>query len=71
MHVVLAVILVTIAFIINQCILADTRTQKLILGVSSLAISVVGSVAYLACGNIIPSMIMHASFAGFYTNGNK
>lgn len=66
-----AICIVTIAFVINQCILADTKTQKLILGVSSLVISVIGSLAFLACGSIIPSMIMHASFAGFYTSGKK
>ncbi len=71
MSTVFAVSIVSIAFIVNQCILADTKIQKLILGVSSFAISAIGSIAFLACGSIIPSMIMHASFAGFYTSGKK
>lgn len=67
----IAIGIVTIAFVLNQCILADTWNQRIILGTSSIAISIVGCVAYLSCGNMIPSMIMHASFAGFYTNSNK
>lgn len=71
MNTLAAVGIVTAAFVINQCILADTKVQKLILGISSFAISAIGSIAFLACGSIIPSMIMHASFAGFYTSGKK
>ncbi len=63
--------IVTLAFVINQCILADTLNQRIILGTSSFAISVVGCIAYLSCGSLIPSLVMHASFAGFYTNVNK
>lgn len=66
----LAIALVTLAFILNQILLASTWTQRLVLGYSSLAISLVGSIAFLASGSIIPSIIMHASFAGFYTSGS-
>ena len=52
MGTVLAVSIVSIAFIVNQCILADTKIQKLVLGVSSLAISMIGSIAFLSCGSI-------------------
>lgn len=67
----MAIALVTIAFILNQILLADTRVQKLVLGYSSLAISLVGSIAYLASGSLLPSIVMHASFAGFYTSGSE
>lgn len=68
MSIALSVGVVTFAFILNQVLLTDTWIQGIVLGYSSLAISVVGSIAYLASGSLIPSMIMHASFAGFYTN---
>jgi len=71
MGVPLAIALVTLAFILNQILLADTWAQRLVLGYSSLAISLVGSIAYFASGSIIPAMIMHASFAGFYTSGSE
>lgn len=61
---------VTFAFILNQTLLADTITQRVIMVFSSIAISVVGGVLFLASGSIIPSIIMHASFAGFYTSGS-
>ncbi|NLY32722.1 MAG: CPBP family intramembrane metalloprotease [Firmicutes bacterium] len=67
----LAIALVTLAFILNQVLLADTWPQRLVLGYSSFAISLVGSIAFLACGSIIPSILMHASFAGFYTSGSE
>lgn len=66
-----AIALVTIAFVLNQVLLADTWPQRLVLGYSSIAISLVGSIAYLASGSIIPSILMHASFAGFYTSGSE
>jgi len=66
----LAIAVVTMAFILNQVLLADTRTQRMVLGYSSLAISLVGSIVFLATGSIIPSLIMHASFAGFYTSNS-
>ncbi len=66
-----AIALVTLAFILNQVLLADTPIQRLILGYSSLAISLVGSIAYLASGSIIPSIVMHASFAGFYAGKSE
>ncbi len=71
MNVLLAVSLVTLAFILNQVLLTDTKTQALILGFSSISISIIGSIMFLASGSIIPSIIMHASFAGFYTNGSN
>ncbi len=70
MNTVIAVILVTVAFVLNQVLLTDTKIQGLVLGFSSVSISIVGSIMFLASGSIIPSMIMHASFAGFYANGN-
>lgn len=71
MNTVLAITVVTLAFILNQIVLADTWTQRLVLGYSSLAISLVGSIVFLATGSIIPSMVMHASFAGFYTSNSE
>ncbi|EGD46958.1 Abortive infection protein [Ruminiclostridium papyrosolvens DSM 2782] len=70
MNNVIAVIVVTAAFILNQVLLTDTKVQGLVLGFSSVSISIVGCIMFFASGSIIPSMIMHASFAGFYANGN-
>ncbi len=71
MNFTLAVSLITFAFVLNQVLLTDTKTQGLVLGFSSVSISVIGSIIFLASGSIIPSIIMHASFAGFYTNGTN
>lgn len=70
MNMLLAVGFVTLAFVLNQILLTDTKTQALVLGFSSLSISVVGSLMFLASGSIVPSILMHASFASFYTRGN-
>ena len=67
----LALSIVTIFFIINQCVLADTREQKLILGMSSFSISLTCGLAFFVSGSILPSIVVHAAFAGFYINGNE
>ncbi|GKX32010.1 hypothetical protein SH1V18_44900 [Vallitalea longa] len=71
MNIILAISVVTLAFVLNQVLLTNTITQALVLGFSSIFISVIGSILFLASGSIIPSMIVHASFAGFYVNKNE
>lgn len=70
MNIILAISVVTLAFVLNQVLLTDTITQGVVLGFSSIFISLVGSILFVASGSIIPSMIVHASFAGFYVNKN-
>lgn len=63
-----AATVVTILFMLNQMYLTEKPVQGMIIGMSSFAISVVSCLLLGATGNIMPSLVIHASFAGFYTN---
>lgn len=60
--------IVTILFLYGQVILTDTKIQAFVLSIASIVISVIGGLLFVYCKSIIPSIIMHASFAGFYSN---
>lgn len=60
--------IVTIMFLYGQVILTDTKIQALVLSIASVVISIIGGLLFIYCKSIIPSIIMHASFAGFYSN---
>ena len=63
-----ASIIVTILFVCNQVYLTKRPIQAFVLGSSSLAISSVSCILIGVTGNLIPSFVIHASFAAFYAN---
>ncbi len=63
-----AMFIVSALFVYNQIILTNTKTQAYVLGSSSMIISVIGCLLVGLTGSVIPSMIIHASFACFYSN---
>ncbi|QSZ27197.1 CPBP family intramembrane metalloprotease [Aceticella autotrophica] len=67
----LSLTIVTILFVYGQVILTDTKIQALVISISSFVISIIGGLLFITTGSIISSMIVHASFAGFYTQSNN
>jgi len=63
-----ASMIVTVLFVLNQIYLTKRPVQAYVLGTSSVAISAVSCLLIGATGNLIPSFVIHASFAGFYAN---
>lgn len=57
-----------LAFTIGQVLLTERPLQAVVLAVSSVVISIVGGLLLIVTGSVIPAIVMHASFAGFYTN---
>jgi hypothetical protein len=55
-------------FTTGQVVLTETRLQALVLGLSSIVLSVVGGLLVVVTGSVIPAILVHASFAGYYTN---
>ena len=67
----LASMIVTILFVLNQVYLTKRAVQAFVLGASSVAISAVSCLLIAITGNLIPSLVIHASFAGFYANNKS
>ena len=59
-----------LVFTVCQALLTESPLQALVLTISSIVISVVGGLLLVITGSVIPAIIMHASFAGFYTNNS-
>ncbi|MFF4371589.1 type II CAAX prenyl endopeptidase Rce1 family protein [Streptomyces sp. NPDC001594] len=58
----------TILFAAGQVALVSTRIQAYVLGTSSLVLGTVGGLLTIATGGVLPALVLHMSFAGFYTN---
>jgi len=58
----------TFLFTLGQVVLVSTSTQGFVMGSSSIALGTFGSLLIAATGSLIPAIILHMSFAGFYTN---
>ncbi|MCX4808570.1 type II CAAX prenyl endopeptidase Rce1 family protein [Streptomyces sp. NPDC058682] len=58
----------TCLFAAGQIALVSTRTQAYVLGASSLILGAVGGLLTAATGGVLPALVLHMSFAGFYTN---
>ncbi|WP_354644467.1 CPBP family intramembrane glutamic endopeptidase [Kitasatospora camelliae] len=58
----------TCLFAAGQVALVSTRVQAYVLGTSSLTLGVVGGLLTWATGGVLPALVLHMSFAGFYTN---
>ena len=68
--VVWAVAVVTVMFIANQIYLVDNAVQAAVIGAGSLFISIIGCLIVLITGSVLPSMIVHAVYAGFFVSSN-
>lgn len=57
----------TAIFALGQAVLVSTPVQAYVMGTSSLSLGVIGCLLVAATGSILPAVVLHASFAGFYT----
>jgi hypothetical protein len=55
-------------FTTGQVVLTENRLQATVLGLSSVVLSVVGGLLVVVTGSVVPAILVHASFAGYYTN---
>ena len=60
----------TALFVIGQIVITDNQTAAIVIGFSSIVISVFGTLLIIVSGNIIPALIVHMSFAGFYSSAS-
>lgn len=63
-----AVLLSGAVFVLGQVVLTESRLAALVLGVSAVVLSVLCGLLVVVTGSVLPAVIVHASFAGFYTN---
>ncbi len=70
MPVIWAIAVVTVLFIANQVYLVDNAVQAAVIGAGSLFISIIGCLIVLITGSVLPSMIVHAVYAGFFVSSN-
>lgn len=61
-----AVLIVTGLFLLEQILLCQTVTQRIVIGTASIVISAVGCLLVLWTGSLWPAVISHASFVIFY-----
>jgi membrane protease YdiL (CAAX protease family) len=69
-----ASVISTGVFVIGQIVLVSTPVQAFVMGTSSAVLGTIGTLLIAGTGSIIPALILHMSFAGFYTNmsaGNR
>jgi hypothetical protein len=57
-----------LVFTAGQVALTETRLQALVLTISSVVVSVLGGLLVLVEGSVLPAILVHASFAGYYTS---
>jgi hypothetical protein len=62
-----AIFLSGVVFTTGQVIMTENRVQAMVMGLSSITLSIVGGLLVLAVGSVLPAVIVHASFAGYYT----
>ena len=58
----------TLLFFLGQVALVTTATQAFVMGTASLTLGFTGTLLVAATGSVVPAIIVHASFAGFYSN---
>lgn len=57
-----------LVFTVGQVVLVDNGLAMVVLGVSSVVLSVMCGLLVVVAGSVLPALLVHASFAGFYTN---
>ncbi|HEY8474213.1 MAG TPA: CPBP family glutamic-type intramembrane protease [Natronosporangium sp.] len=55
-------------FTAGQVLLTERALPALVLGLSSVVLSVLCGLLVVVTGTVLPAIVVHASFAGFYTN---
>ena len=63
-----AVALSGAAFVVGQVVLTERGLAALVLGVSAAVLAVLCGLLVVVAGSVVPAVIVHSSFAGFYTN---
>ena len=63
-----AIVIAGVLFIVGQLVLTETRAQAVVLGLSSVTISLIGGLLTVVEGSVLPAILIHASFAAYYTN---
>lgn len=67
----LSLAIVTVLFVYGQITLTNTKIQVLVMAISSIIISIVGGLLFVATGSIVPPIIIHVSSAGFFAQPFK
>lgn len=63
-----AIILSGLMFVAGQVVLTERALAAVVLGVSSAVLSVLCGLLVVVTGSVLPAILVHASFAGYYTN---
>jgi membrane protease YdiL (CAAX protease family) len=63
-----ALVITGVIFTAGQVALTESRVQATVLAASSIVLSVVCGLLTIVEGSVLPAMLIHASFAGYYTN---
>lgn len=63
-----AIALSGLVFTLGQVLLTERPLAALVLGVSSVVLSVLCGLLVVVTGSVLPAIIVHSSFAGLYTN---
>ncbi len=63
-----AIVLPGVVFTAGQIALTESRVQAAVLGISSVVLSVVCGLLTMVEASVVPAILIHASFAGYYTN---
>jgi|GEM_PF-2757075 len=58
-------------FTIGQVVLTENPVQSIVLAISSVVLSIVGGLLVVVTGSVIPAIVVHAAFAGYYTNSTS
>lgn len=56
------------AFTVGQVLLTERGLAALVLGTSSVVLSVLCGLLVVVADSVLPALLVHSSFAGFYTN---
>jgi len=62
----LPILVCTVLFVVQQVLQTDTVGQGLILLIGSTSVSIVGCIATLYTGSLLPTLLCHAAYAFFY-----
>lgn len=64
----LAIALSGAVFVLGQVLLTEQVLAATVLGLSSVVLSVLCGLLVVVTGSVLPAIIVHSSFAGYYTN---
>lgn len=60
-----------LVFTVGQTLLTENRLQALVLATSSVVLSTVGGLLLIVEDSVLPAILVHAAFAGFYVDGGS